>query len=196
MFREDKVCFYPQTVQNDLTKWPETVQIHDFAKGVSKFIRCRVMWAISSHRLLNSPGSLRFFSSPKILENMLYDEHVKRSVQFCDATSSVSLGTALLDHSFQQQNPFSDGWGEIICQSCTELDQYPISTLQSHTQSSHHFAWPMIISSQSYVSSAVWVLSNITTSALPAETLVVVPQCCEWCLCNLQASITSCKELF
>ena len=33
MFREDKVCFYPQTIQNYLTKWPETGPNPWFCRG-------------------------------------------------------------------------------------------------------------------------------------------------------------------
>ena len=67
------------------------------------------------------------------------------------------------------------------------------STSQSHAHiiplpyhQSEHFV--QSISSIFHVSSLVWALSNITTPALPAETLFEVH---EWCLCNLQASITS-----
>ena len=116
---------------------------------------------------------------------------------------AVSLRTALLDHYFQEQNPFSDGWGGIMHYSCAEMDQYPISIWQSHAHitpllyhQSNPFVCPMAISNQFYVSFAAWVLSNITTPGLLVEALVVVPQCWEWCPCNLHVSITSsCKGL-
>ena len=82
----------------------------------------------------------------------------------------------LLDCDSQKQNPLSDSLGGIMCHSCAELDWYPISTFQSHAHitpllyhQSDPFVWPMVISSKSYVSSASWVLSNITTPVLQAE---------------------------
>ena len=63
--------------------------------------------------------------------------------------------------------------------SYTKLDQYLISNSQSYAHitpllyhQSNPFVWPMVISSQSYISCTAPVLSNITTPALPAETLV------------------------
>ena len=74
------------------------------------------------------------------------------------------------------------GWGGIMCYSSVKLDQYLISTSWTHAlinpimyHQLYPFVWPMVISSQSYVSSAAWILSNIITPALPAEILVLVP---------------------
>ena len=42
---------------------------------------------------------------------------------------AVSFGSTLLDHDSQQQNPFSDSCGDIMCQFCAELHLYPVTTL-------------------------------------------------------------------
>ena len=78
------------------------------------------------------------------------------------------------------------------------LDCYPISPSWQHahivpllSSQLKPFVTPIVISSQSCVSSAAWVLSNIPTHPYPTQTLTVVSKCWGWCLCNLHASITS-----
>ena len=65
----------------------------------------------------------------------------------------------------------------------------PISTLWSHVQitpllyhQSNPLVWPMVISSQSHVSTVSWVLSDINAPILQYLALIVVPWCIQWCL--------------
>ena len=84
--------------------------------------------------------------------------------------------------------------------SCTELDQYPISTvLHNHMHTSLNSSttnqmllgdpWLFLANPVPFWQFEYWLII-LHKSPPTAQTLVVVPQCWEWCLCNLNASIT------
>ena len=144
MFREDKVCFYPQTIQNYLTtKWPETGPNPWFCQGGRANLsgpNCRCSKAepcepFTATNYLTAPEALGFSVPQHSREYVVWGASKEQSPVLWGRV--VSLGGALLDHTSQQQRPFLGSWGGIMCQSCAELDQYPISTLQSHAQSPH-----------------------------------------------------------
>ena len=106
----------------------------------------------------------------------------------CAASDSVRENS-LPCGCFAVMQLFSDGWGGITRCSCMEWTQYPTTLSQSHAHIApllnswlDSFVRPMIIFSQSHVSSAVYQMIFLLTPE--PQILIAVQLLWQLCLCN------------